>query len=230
MARSTNPDWSQTVGQICLSAALELGAVSMGDSLEASEELEMITRLNSMMAKWSIEANLFREATGTLTLLGGTGAGTLPIDVRDVRSVRHIVSSTAMRTLAPWNRDQFMALPNRTQTGQNPSIFYYAQQLGGDQLYVWPVPTADIDLELDYSRVFFFAEGPEQELDLPPEWHEAVLYGLAARSANIFGATRLDPGAVARIDAQAKATYEQMLDSDRPDSYFFEYDSPVEVR
>jgi hypothetical protein len=64
MTVSTNSDWTQTVGQICLSAAMELGAVGLGDSLEASEELEMTTRLNSMLAKWSIDANLFRETTG----------------------------------------------------------------------------------------------------------------------------------------------------------------------
>jgi hypothetical protein len=75
-----------------------------------------------------------------------------------------------------------------------------------------------------------FAEGPEQELDIPPEWHEAVLYGLASRSAGIFGTTMLDPAKVSRCDTQAKTSYERMLDSDRPDSYYFEYDQPVEVR
>ena len=227
MPTSSNPDWTQTVGQLCLSAALELGALGMGDTLEASEELEMITRLNSMLAKWSVDANLFREATATITILGGTGAATLPSDVRDIRSVRHIQSSTLKRQLAAWNRDEFYALPNRAQSGQNPVAFYYSQQIGGDQLYVWPVPSADTDLEIDYSRTFYFAEGPEQEVDLPPEWHEAVLYGLAARCANIFGTA--DPAKVVRIDTQAKASYERLLDSDRPDSYRFEYDSPVEV-
>jgi hypothetical protein len=34
---------------------------------------------------------------------------------------------------------------------------------------------------------------------------------------------------VARCDQQARTTYEQLLDSDRPDSYQFEYDSPVRL-
>jgi hypothetical protein len=227
MPTSGNPDWVQTVGQLCLSAAYELGAVPMGDSLEDSEQEEMQTRLNSMMAKWSIEANLFREALATITLTGGTGAATLPSDVRDIRSVRYVQSSTNKRTLAYWNRDQFLSLPNRATVG-TPTIFYYSQQTGGDQLYVWPVPAADVSLELDYSRAFYFAEGPDQEFDLPAEWHEAALYGLAARCANMFGAA--NPMVVQRVDAQARITFERMLDSDRPDSYFFEYDSPVEVR
>jgi len=220
--------WSQTVGQICLSAAMELGAVGLGDSLEAPEEAEMTTRLNSMLAKWSIEANLFREESGTITIAGGTGAATLPDTIRDIRSVRLIQSATSQRMLAIWNRDQYFLLPNRSQSG-NPMAVYFSPQIGGAVLYLWPVPAADVDLDLDYSRAFNFVSGPDETLDLPAEWHEAVLYGLASRSAGIFGTTQLDPAKVQRCDAQAKASYDRMLDADRPDSYFFEYDHPVEA-
>jgi len=221
--------WSQTVGQLCLSAAMELGAVGLGDSLDAAEEAEMTTRLNSMLAKWSIEANLFREGTETVTVPGGTGVVVLPDTVRDVRSVRLIQSTTSYRMLAVWNRDQYFVLPNRMQSGA-PMAVYLGRQVDGLSLYLWPVPDADVDLDLDVSRAFNFATGPDQALDIPPEWHEAALYGLASRSAGIFGTTQMDPAKVQRCDAQARATYERMLDADRPDSYFFEYDRPVEVR
>jgi hypothetical protein len=229
MTVSTNDAWTQTVGQICRSAAYELGAVGMGDEPEASEAAEMRTRLNSMLAKWSIDANLFREATDTITVTGATGVATLPASVREIRSARLIESSTYKRTLTVWNRDEFYSLPNRAQAGA-PNIAYFSKKIGGSLLYLWPVPSADVDIEIDYNRTFYFAEGPEQELDIPPEWHEAALYGLASRSAGIFGTTGLDPAKVARCDEQAKASYQKALDSDRPDSYFFEYDSPVEVR
>ena len=229
MTVSTNSNWTQTVGQICLSAAMELGAVGIGDSLGASEQAEMTTRLNSMMAKWSLDANLFREATTTVTVTS-SGSLTLSPAIRDIRSARYVQSATYKRTLAIWNRDEFFQLPNRAQTGSEPMAVYFSKQIGGGILSLWPVPTADVDIELDYNRAFFFAEGPDQELDLPPEWHEAVLYGLASRSAGIFGTTMIDPQKVARCDAQAKASYERALDSDRPDSYYFEYDRPVEAQ
>lgn len=228
MAVSTNPNFNQTVGQLCLSAAMELGAVGMGDSLEASEEGEMITRLNGMLAKWSTEMNQWRDTAATITIAAGTGAATLPADVQNIRSMRHIQSATYKRLMVPWNRDQYFGLPNRAQAGA-PTIYYFTPGLDGVQVYVWPVPATNQDFEIDYARTFYFAEGPEQETDLPKEWYEAALYGLAARSANIFGATRLDPNAVARIDAQARVTYQALLDNDRPDSYYFEYDQPVTV-
>ena len=228
MPVSTNPDFFQTVGQLCLSAAMELGAVGMGDSLDASEEAEMITRFNGMLAKWSTEMNQWRDTSATITIVGGTGAATLPSDVQNIRSMRHIQSATYKRLMSPWNRDQYLGLPNRTQTG-TPTIYYFSPGLDGVQVYIWPVPVTNQDFELDYARSFFFAEGPEQTADIPKEWYEAALYGLAARSANIFGATRLDPQAVARIDTQARVTYQALLDNDRPDSYYFEYDQPVVV-
>jgi hypothetical protein len=108
--------------------------------------------------------------------------------------------------------------------------YYVSAQLGGAQIYLWPVNSADVTLDLDYNRTFYFAEGPDQEIDVPVQWHEAVLYGLASRSAGIFNTVELDPNLVQRCDAQARTSYQAMLDADRPDSYYFEYDSPVEVR
>jgi hypothetical protein len=232
VTRSSNPDFTYTVGQLCLSAARELGAIGLGDSLDSSEEEEMVVRLNSMLAKWSLDAKLFREETATVTV-GTTGQLTLDGDnseIRDIRSVRHIQSATSHRPLAPWNRDQFFALPNRAQVSASPVAWYMSRKLGGNILYLWPVPSADVSVEVDYNRAFYFAEGPDQELDLPPEWHEAALYGLASRCAGIFNTVELDPSVVQRCDAQARSSYQAVLDTDRPDSYFFEYDSPVEVR
>jgi hypothetical protein len=89
-------------------------------------------------------------------------------------------------------------------------------------LRIWPVPAADITLELDYSRRPFIAETPEDTLDVPQEWHEAIYMGLAARCASMFGADRVSPQTVARIEARAAQLYQRLLDADRPDSYYFE--------
>lgn len=229
MARSTNPNYTWTVAELCLSAARELGAVGISDTLDSTEEAEMIKRLNSMLAKWSKDANLWRQASGTVSISGGVGAGTLPAEVHDIRSARHVITATNKRPLVQWNRDQYFTLPDRAQVG-DPTAYYFARGLAGVQLYIWPVPAAAVTIEIDYARPLYFAESNAQELDIPFEWHEAALYGLASRSAGLFGTITINPQAVQRCDAQARSSYERMLDADRPDSYFFEYDSPVEVR
>jgi hypothetical protein len=221
MPTSGTSEWVVTAGDLIHSAAREIGAIAMGDELEDSEMDEAQVRLNNMLKSWSVEGNLFRETTGTLTITGGTGAATLPDDIRDVMTARHVLSTTNRRALARWNRDQYYAIPNRSAVG-NPVAFYLSNQLGGQSLYVWPVPVANITLELDYGRRVETVTAPEEDLDIPQEWNEAVMYGLAARMSSMFGATKLDPATVQRVDVVARDLYQRLLDADRPDSYYFE--------
>lgn len=230
MPTSGTTAWPLNFAALAESAARELGAIGMGDSLEASEQEEMQTRFNLMMESWSIKANLYREELAQITIPPATGAVTLPEDVRDIASLRYIASATNKRQLVQWNRSQWLSLPNRSQAGA-PTVFYYSQKPGdeGDQLYVWPVPALSTDYELDYSRGAYIVTAPDETLDFPREWYEAAMFGLASRCAGIFGSTRVDPAAVQRVDARATALLEAMLDADRPDSYQFEWDSPVEA-
>ena len=210
-----------TFADAAKSAAVELGAIGTADDLEDSEREEMQRRANSMLKTWSVEANLFREETATVTITGGTGAATLPAEVREVNSLRHVISATNHRPLARLNRDEYYAYPNRSTVG-NPSIFYVNKGTDALELRIWPVPAADIDLNMDYSRGAYAIGAPDETLDIPTEWHEAFILGLASRSASMFGTTRIDPQTVARIEGQANALYQRMLDADRPDSYYFE--------
>jgi hypothetical protein len=224
MPTSGETDWVITAGDLVTSAMRELGVIAAGMEPEDTEMTEALRRLIGLLSTWAGESNLWRESLAEITITGGTGAATLPTDVRDVMTARHIVSATYKRQLGKWNRDQFYSLPNRTTAG-NPTIFYYSQQTGGDVLRIWPVPAANITLEIDYGRAPYVVTAPEEELDLPQEWFEAALYGLAARCANMFGATKLDSANVQRVTAQAATWYQKLLDRDRPDSYFFESDS-----
>jgi hypothetical protein len=95
----------------------------------------------------------------------------------------------------------------------------------GLSIYVWPVPSTDITLELDYSRAAETVTDPSETVDIPEDWQEAVVMGLAGRCASMFGITRIDPGTVQRIDAKASSLYQRLLDRDRPDSYYFEPDA-----
>lgn len=209
-----------TFADAAKTAAVELGAIGVSDELEDSEQEEMQRRANSMLKTWSVEANLFREASATLTIPGGTGAATLPPEVRDVGNVSLIVSATQNRMLFQQNRSQWMGLPNRSAVG-TPTMFYYSQGASADAIYIWPVPATDVDLAFDYSRGAYVVTAPEETLDIPTEWQEAFYMGLASRCASMFGATRIDPATVARVDAKAAELYQRMLDADRPDSYQF---------
>jgi hypothetical protein len=216
-------DWPLTAEQIVTQAMYELGALNQGDTPSGEEMEDAILRLNGMLKTWGGEGNLFREVTGTLTLPGGTASGTLPADVRDVSSVRHVVSATNSRQLAEWNRGEFYRLPNRSASG-NPTAYYLSTTTAGRAITVWPVPSADITLEVDYSRLAQTVTDPSETIDVPEEWQEALIMGLASRLAPLFGTTESAPAKLARLDQRAQSLYQHLLDRDRPDSYIFEPD------
>lgn len=221
MTTSGITDLSLTARQIVTQAMKKIAAISGGEAPEGVEMEDGILALNLMLKSWATEGNLYREASGTVTIPGGTGAGTLPAGVRDVVSVRQIVSSTNYRQLTRWNRAQYYQMPNRSAVG-NPTVFYATQGLSQDAIYVWPVPAADVDLHLDYYRSAEVVTDAGQTVDVPEDWSEAVIFGLAARIANEFGATRLDPASVDRVTQLAGGLYQRLLDQDRPESYVFE--------
>ena len=61
---------------------------------------------------------------------------------------------------------------------------------------------------------------PDQTVDVPLKWTEAVYCALAARLAGPFGVTRADPSTTKRIEQRAAAFEQLLLDEDRPSSIF----------
>jgi hypothetical protein len=222
MPTSGVTSWERTAGDVVKSAMVELGVISAEDEPEASEYDEALVRLNGLLKFLATKGAMYREDSGTLTIAGGTGAATLPVTIRDVSSARHIVSSTYQRLLMPWNRAQYYALPNRSQAGANPTIYMTQKTIAGLELRVWPVPAADITLNLDYSRSAEVVTAPDEALDIPQDWQDAITMLLASRCASMFGTDRVSPSSVQRIDGMADSMLNQLLDADRPDSYYFE--------
>lgn len=221
MTTSGITDFDLTARSFIKQAMVELGVLSSGEEPEAEEASDAMLRLNAMLKSWGSEGNLFREASGTVTVPGGTGAGTLPGSVKEVVSARLVVSSTNYRQLARWNRAQYYQIPNRAAVG-NPTVFYATEGLSQDAIYIWPVPAADVDLHLDYYRAAEIVTDLAQTVDVPQDWAETVIKNLAVRCSSMFGAERIDPQTIANLRAEAAYLYQARLDEDRPDSYFFE--------
>jgi hypothetical protein len=221
MATSGETNWPLTAGEIVQQAMVQIGALTSGDSPESSEMTDGIVTLNSMLKTWSRKVNLWRDGIGTLIVTGGTGAATLEQEVRDINSVRHVISSTNKRLLQPWNRDQYYSMPNLAAVG-NPTIYYVKRDLDSVQIRLWPVPAADITLHVDYSKAAETVTGPEQTLDISQEWGETVILNLAARLAGVFGAIRMDPQLVGDVKQRAAILEQELFDSDRPDTIEFQ--------
>ena len=217
MATSGIHDWPLTAGEIVQQAMIELGVLNAGEDPDTHEMTDSMVRFNAMLKGWSRHANLWLDELGTLIMPGGTGAVTLQQSVRDINSVRQIVSPTNHRQLTQWNRDEYYSMPNRAAIG-NPTIYYVKRDTDSVQIYVWPVPQFDTTLHVDFQRAAQTITEPGETLDISQEYGETVILGLAARIAGMFGAGRIDPGTLADIKARAGALEQELYDSDRPDS------------
>lgn len=213
--------WSMTALQICTAAAQEIGVLGAGEALSANEISDCLVRLNSLLKTWSTKGNLFREATGTVTIPADEASGTLPAGIRDISQARLVVSATYERPLQAWNRAQYFQIPNRAASG-DPTAYYFSKGVGVPTLYVWPVPTEETTVKIDYARTAETVTAGSETIDIPQEWNEAVIKNLAVRISNMFGATRADPAAIQKVMAEARELETQFYDHDRPDSYVFE--------
>ena len=221
MATSGVTDWPLTAGEIVQQAMVQIGALGSGESPEAAEMNDGLVTLNGMLKTWSRKVNLWRDGIGTLTITGGTGAATLPQDVRDLNSVRHVISATNKRLLAPWNRDQYYSMPNLAAVG-NPTIYYVKRDLNDIEIRLWPVPATDQTLHIDYSRAAETVTATDQELDIGQEWGETIILNLASRLVGVFGVSRIDPQLAARVTQRAAILEQELFDSDRPDTIEFQ--------
>lgn len=92
--------------------------------------------------------------------------------------------------LALYSRDEYQALPNKGVTGVPVGVFYDPQTVTGI-VKVWPAPAdSDNRIILTIDRQLQINTSPEQTLDIPEEWLEAVRYGLAYRLCFEYGVTR----------------------------------------
>ena len=180
-----------------------------------------LIRLNGMLKSWSRKVNIWRDGIGTLQISANTGSAKLEQNVHDINSVRQVISPTNHRLLVAWNRDQYYSMPNLFAKG-NPTIYYIKRDLDSVEIRLWPVPTVDITLNVDYSHAAETVTEPGQTLDISQEWGETVILNLAARLANMFGANRLDPATVGKVEGRAAVLEQELFDSDRPDTIEFQ--------
>lgn len=222
MTTSGITSWPLTAEEVVTQACYELGSHAAGETPSGQEMNDALVRFNGMLKTWQGEGNLFREATTSIVFAAQDAAGVV-LD-SSIRAINNVwVVGSYNRLLAEWNRSEFLSLPNPTTAG-SPVAWYAETGVSALTLHLWPVPSTNTTVTLDYSRKGYTVTDPSETVDFPEEWQEALIVNLASRLASMFGATRIDPNTVVRIDQRAAILYQRLLDRDRPDSYYFEPD------
>lgn len=109
------------------------------------------------------------------------------------------------------SREEYMSLPNKTQTG-TPIQAYYSRQIPYGTMCVWNAPYSAVPvLRFTYERKIQIMEEAAETFDVPENWYEAIVYNLALRLIPVFGCA---PGRKVDLQVLAKDSLDSALGFD----------------
>lgn len=184
----------------------------------AAAELEYgIETLNLILKRLAAKGvSPWIDVDGSVVIPADTVSVALSPRPIDVLEARLSVSPTYQRTLTRWEQGDYATLPNPLQRG-DPLIYSLRFAPDGVTMRVWPVPVADRTIAYSYQRVIEDVDA-NTALDVPQMWQDAVVRMLAA-ALDSFGG---DPMHIAKLESDAVVAESELLDFDRPSSYFIE--------
>lgn len=174
---------TSTARQLVDAALRKAGVLGAGETSDADVSAQAIEELNRMLKSWQAAFGLWTRDTQIVTVTSATQSYTLASPARPVRvlSARYRRSGidTPMQMLT---RDEYEDLPVKASQGL-PTCFHYERKREQGTLFVWPVlaTAAGETIRLTIEREIEDIASPNDAVDVPAEWYDAVVYGLAAR-------------------------------------------------
>lgn len=197
-------------------ALRKIGVVAFDEPMTADQVVNGLRAWNRLLKSWQNRGyNLWAVASQTVTLT--TAASYTLSPVRPVRILNaRLVRSGIETPMLSMTRQEYDAMPVKGSTGL-PTRFYYDKQREAALFYIWPVLAVAAG---ETIRITFEREAEDQTdvnavPDIPGEWWEAAVYGLAARLADDY--SRNVPNVVARAEEELRLA----LADDREESLFF---------
>lgn len=222
MATSGVTTFNLTGLEVAQQATLVNGYRDPDEALSAADAETCRIHLNLMLKSWQADGcNLWREYEDTESFVSGDYVETLDPRVIDVMEARVVLSATNERPLKRWEWGQYVGLPNKTQSG-DPTIFVIRKERAATKMIIWPVPTVTRTVNYTAARLVEDVSVLTNDIDVPQEWLETVVYGLSARLCEPLGVVVASPNTVARVQQRADDLYARMRDMDRPSSITFE--------
>ncbi len=205
MSTSGTYSFNPSLGEVSIFAYQLIGIRPTALLMEHMDAARVAT--NMMFARWSNQGvNLWTVEFVTVPLVQGTSSYSVPANAV-VMLDAYITTTTGTqsidRVILPVSRTEYMSYPNKAQQGF-PTTFWFDRQLS-PTFTLWPVPDGT-QTSLTYAYVSRIQDANlvgTQEMDIPPIWLEAMVYGLAYRLAQIWA-----PDKVVMMKPMADESYE----------------------
>jgi hypothetical protein len=193
-----------------------IGVLAQGETPNASEGADALSRLNLMLAQWSIERiNIFTKRRDTHVLVAGTQSYTIgtggAINVpRPVKlDMAKILQSNGLESDLEIlkTREEWEAIPEKVVSAVQPLKLFDDFGYPLSTLYLWPKPSGTPTLILvSWSQLASFAALGDT-FDMPPGYQQAIEYNLAILLAPEYG--RPIDAAVASIAGSSRSSIAQ---------------------
>jgi hypothetical protein len=182
MTTSGTVSFSLNTGQIIEKAFHVLGKASEGEDLSARMYSDGLSSLNLLLKTLNSMEHLWTKTETTVTLLASTAAYVLTPKPGRVLSVRR-TDGTSEIPLSEMSRQEYFDQPNKTSSPSTPVSWYYDPQSTTGTLYLWPAPASTIisaySLNITYLRRIQDMVGSTDDLDMPQEWLQPIVWNLA---------------------------------------------------
>jgi hypothetical protein len=193
-----------TIVELLTDAAIEIGAIAAGETLEADDYALLLRKFNRMMGQWNLREVLkytVRIDRYTLTPVNqasysiGRGTGAVFVADRPVRIVRAnlVLTNAAPEVRVPLailDDDDWAAIAVTAITSSIPRALYPDGAYPNENLFLWPEPSVAYDLELFTWQALERFANPSDVVSAPPGYLEAMTLTLAEKICSAFGKTR----------------------------------------
>lgn len=182
MSTSGTTDFNLDAAAIVEKAFHILGVAAEGEDLTARMLSDGLSSLNLLIKTWGAQKHLWTLTEGTVTLVAGQAAYTISPKPMRILSVRRRTQGidTPMNEMA---RQTYFDQPNKTESPSTPVSFYYDPQQATGVLYLWPAPSSNavstFTVQMTYLRRMDDIDASTDDLDMPQEWLQAVIWNLA---------------------------------------------------
>lgn len=206
MATSGSVDFSLNRNELINAALRHIGVGITGETLSNEEVSDASTSLNLMLKAWMAEGiHLWKREEISLSLTAsqntytiGDGGGSpdlsTPRPLKILSAIREHTDG-GVADMDQLSYDEWLELPNKSTESSAPTEFFFDPPKPNNNdlatVKVWPTPNSTA--ASDWTLKFVVQEPTEDvdagtdDLDIPPYYEEAAMYGLAYRLAPQYG-------------------------------------------
>lgn len=182
MTTSGTASFALNANQIIEKAYHVLGKASEGEAITARMYTDGLSSLNLFLTTLNTMEHLWTKTERTLALVASTAGYVLTPKPGRVLSVRRS-DGTSEIPLKEMSRQEYFDQPNKTSSPSTPISWYYDPQSTTGTLYLWPAPASAVvslyTLNITYLRRIQDMVASNDDLDMPQEWLQAIVWNLA---------------------------------------------------